>query len=127
MHLGRRVSLQKQRLIEQLESFTLDGAGCRLESDRDFIYEAVKQWYPDSGGLLSSFFLESVSLPKMAGTVGGGSPAPPNKPWNDDSSVNINKAWVSHGFKVVQDFVQPQNPPIGGLAWLGTGELKPLQ
>ncbi|CAJ1389535.1 unnamed protein product [Effrenium voratum] len=48
VHLGRRVSLQKQRLIEQLESFTLDGAGCRLESDRDFIYEAVKQWY---GGL----------------------------------------------------------------------------
>ena len=47
-HLGRRVSLQKQSLIEQLESFTLDGAACRLESDRDFIYEAVTQLY---GGL----------------------------------------------------------------------------
>ena len=47
-HLGRRACLQKQSLIEQLESFTLDGAGCRLDSDRRFIYEAVKQWY---GGL----------------------------------------------------------------------------
>ncbi|CAJ1336006.1 unnamed protein product [Effrenium voratum] len=48
IHFGRRVSLQKQSLIEQLESFTLDGAECRLESDRGFIYEAVTQWY---GGL----------------------------------------------------------------------------
>ena len=36
---------------------------------------------------------------------------PPKKPWNDDSPVNTNKLWfrmVSHGFKVVQDFVHPQ-------------------
>ena len=68
IHFGRRVSLQKQSLIEQLESFTLDGAECRLESDRGFIYEAVTQWYPDSSYLLFRFFWRVFPF-KMAGTT----------------------------------------------------------
>ena len=41
-------------------------------------------------------------------TVDRRNPAPPKKPWNDDSPVNTNKQWFSHDFKVVQDFVHPQ-------------------
>ena len=44
-------------------------------------------------------------------TVDGRNPAPPRKSENDDSPVNTNKQMVSHGFKVVQDFVHPQYLP----------------
>ena len=40
-------------------------------------------------------------------TVDGRNPAPPKKPWNDDSPVNTNNQWFPHGFKVAPDFVYP--------------------
>ena len=36
-------------------------------------------------------------------TLDGRNPAPPQKPWNDDSLISTNKQWFYHGFKV-QDF-----------------------
>ena len=41
-------------------------------------------------------------------TVDGQNPAPPKKPWND-ILYKYHQAIVSHGFKVVQDFVHPQH------------------
>ena len=32
--------------------------------------------------------------PHPQNTVGGQNPAPPKKPWNDDSPVNTSKLWV---------------------------------
>ena len=34
--------------------------------------------------------------------------APPEKPWNDDSLAKYQQTLVSHGVKVVQEFVHPQ-------------------
>ena len=43
-----------------------------------------------------------------ADTADGQNPAPPKRPWQDDSSVDSQQAMVSHGFRVVQDFVHLQ-------------------
>ena len=42
----------------------------------------------------------------------GRNPAPPKKPWNDDSPLNTNKQWLLIGFNVVRtDFIHPQYDP----------------
>ena len=38
----------------------------------------------------------------------GRNPAPPKKPWNDDSPANTNEQWFPMVLKVVQDFVHQQ-------------------
>ena len=44
---------------------------------------------------LSSYFSWGLTIH----TVDGRNPAPPKKPWNDDSPANTNTPWVSHGFE----------------------------
>ena len=51
-HLARRMGVHNCSLLEQLSDFTLDGAECRLESDRKFIYELVEHWYGSLDGFV---------------------------------------------------------------------------
>ena len=41
----RRISLQKRSFIEQLDSFDLDNAESRMETDKELIYEAITRCY----------------------------------------------------------------------------------
>ena len=54
----------------------------------------------------AGFSILRQPMPKT--TVGGRNPAPPNKSRKDDSPRKYQPKMVSHGFKVVQDFVHPQ-------------------
>ena len=63
-------------------------------------------WFPEQNGA-SCFDLLPVARSCFC-TVGGRNPAPPKKPRKDDSPRKYQQKMVSHGFKVVQDFVHPQ-------------------
>ena len=45
VHLLRRTLYHKHLLLEGLATFDLQHAKCRLQSDRDFVYKAIVDWY----------------------------------------------------------------------------------
>ena len=45
IHGFRRLLHEKHRLMENIRCFELAKVSCRLESDRDFIYTGIREWY----------------------------------------------------------------------------------
>mmetsp|Transcript_11553 Transcript_11553/g.21882 ORF Transcript_11553/g.21882 Transcript_11553/m.21882 type:complete len:549 (-) Transcript_11553:385-2031(-) len=44
-HVLRRFIAEKHKLIQELKSFDVDKAGCRLEFDRRYVNAAIEAWY----------------------------------------------------------------------------------
>ena len=95
----------------QRRSFFLFHARNTQKYDRNSDQKKRKRQLGDLGNShTDSKHFEGSNLARETHTVDGRNPAPPKKPWNDDSHVNTNKPWFQPWFQkwCDMDFVRPQ-------------------
>ena len=49
-HIMRRNLHQKQTLIESLQQYKLSSSHCRMDFDREYVYQAITTWYGSPEG-----------------------------------------------------------------------------